>query len=362
MRKLASIRRINNLLPIAGADAIETAVIDGWQVVVKKGEYFPLQLVVFLEIDSWVPNSLAPFLTHKDKQPRVYEGVPGERLRTVKLRGQISQGLVLPLSVVPEPDVYTLVEGDDVTTLLGVLKWEPPVSVTMGGQARGNFPSFIPKIDQERVQNIRQEVLDEWFSKYTWELSEKLHGCSATYYIDADDKFHACSRNIDLTDSEDNLWWNVARKYEIEKVLRVFKAAALSEAGPDSEPNLIIAIQGEIVGPGVNGNMYKFEDHKFFAFDMFVPTAEPQYCPKNTMREMLADLQAYDFVKFNYVPSTQVKFNQPVSKEVLLNAADEGYSHFGEGIMREGFVFCAIEDPSISFKVVSNAWLLKTGE
>jgi RNA ligase (TIGR02306 family) len=359
MRKLASIRRITNLLPIDGADAIETAVIDGWQTVVKKGEYTAGDLVVFLEIDSWVPNSLAPFLTHKDKQPRVYEGVPGERLRTVKLRGQISQGLVLPLSVIPEPDVHSIVEGDDVTTLLGVLKWEPAVSVTMGGQARGNFPSFIPKTDQERVQNIRQEVLDEWFSKYTWELSEKLYGCSATYYIDADDKFHACSRNIDLTDSEDNLWWNVARKYEIEDTLRLFKKIAAEQNGDE---NIIVAIQGEIVGPGVNGNMYKFEEHEFFAFDLFVPTATPQYCPKDVLREMIVELQSKNLVKFNYVPSTYIKANQPVAKEILLKGADEGFSHFGDGILREGFVFCAIEDPSVSFKVVSNAWLLKTGE
>ena len=97
MRKLATIRRIDALTPIDGADAIECATVGGWKVVVKKGEYTVGDLAVYCEIDSWIPTELAAFLS-KGKEPREFEGIKGERLRTVKLRGQLSQGLLLPLT------------------------------------------------------------------------------------------------------------------------------------------------------------------------------------------------------------------------------------------------------------------------
>ena len=98
MRKLATIRRIDAIRPIPDADAIECAVIGGWSVVIKKGEYRAGDLAVYCEIDSWIPHELAPFLS-KGQEPREFEGIRGERLRTVKLRGTTSQGLLLPLSV-----------------------------------------------------------------------------------------------------------------------------------------------------------------------------------------------------------------------------------------------------------------------
>lgn len=99
-RKLATIRRIAEVKEIVGADAIEAVRVDGWWVVVKKGEYQVGQLAVYLEVDSWVPTDIAPFLTKAGHEPKEYEGIKGERLRTVKLRGQLSQGLLLPISVI----------------------------------------------------------------------------------------------------------------------------------------------------------------------------------------------------------------------------------------------------------------------
>ena len=98
MRKLATVRRIDDIRPIPDADAIECAVIGGWSVVIKKGEYREGDIAVYCEIDSWIPHELAPFLS-KGQEPREFEGIRGERLRTVKLRGQVSQGLLLPLHV-----------------------------------------------------------------------------------------------------------------------------------------------------------------------------------------------------------------------------------------------------------------------
>jgi len=164
MRKLATIETISEVLPHNNADLLELVKVRGWQVVIRKGEFKQGDLVVFCEIDSWIPNELAPFLS-KGNEPREYEGVKGERLRTIRLRGELSQGLVLPI---PKDWQYALVQdcpecgyveiggtvmfqlGADVTELLGIQKWEPPVSAQLSGQTAGNFPSFIRKTDQER--------------------------------------------------------------------------------------------------------------------------------------------------------------------------------------------------------------------
>ena len=97
MRKMATVRKINAIGPIEGADAIEVATVGGWKVVAQKGLYNVGDLAVYFEIDSWIPNTLAPFLTKPGQHPKVFEGIEGERLRTIKLRGQISQGLLMPL-------------------------------------------------------------------------------------------------------------------------------------------------------------------------------------------------------------------------------------------------------------------------
>lgn len=157
-RKLASIRRIAEVKPIDKADAIEAVRVDGWWVVAKKGEFKVDDPVVYFEIDSWIPTEIAPFLTKPGHYPKEYEGVKGERLRTVKLRGQVSQGLVLPLNILSgewcdccEDCPYS--EGDDVTDTLKIKKYEPPVPAQLAGTVKGLFPSFIRKTDQERCMS-----------------------------------------------------------------------------------------------------------------------------------------------------------------------------------------------------------------
>jgi RNA ligase (TIGR02306 family) len=136
MRKLATIRKIDELNPIEGADAIECAVVGGWKVVVKKGEYQVGDEAIYCEIDSWIPHELAPFLS-KGKEPREYEGVKGERLRTIKLRGQLSQGLLLPLGISVYDVNAELNEGDDVTEHLNIKKWEKPINAQLAGVCKG---------------------------------------------------------------------------------------------------------------------------------------------------------------------------------------------------------------------------------
>jgi len=251
-RKLATIRTVSELKPIEGADRIELAVVDGWQVIVQKGEYNPGDRAVYVEIDSWVPHAIAPFLT-KGKTPKEYKGIPGNRLKTVRMKGVLSQGLLLPITTLIAPAE----EGVDVSSELGVFKWEKEIPTALAGICKGSFPSFLVKTDQERIQNC-WKYFDEGDKRDSWVITEKLDGSSMTVYL-KDGEFGVCSRNIDLKEDETNSFWKTARKLDLENKLRKFVA----EVGED------IAIQGELIGPGIQGNPYNLTEHMFYVFAVY---------------------------------------------------------------------------------------------
>jgi RNA ligase (TIGR02306 family) len=328
-RKLATIREIQEIKPIPEADKICAYRVDDWWVVDTINKYQVNDLVIYCEVDSWIPHELAPFLS-KGQEPREYNGVKGERLKTVKLRGQISQGLLLPIDLTFFRD-----PGTDVTETLGIQKWEPPIPAQLQGTMKGNFPHFIPKTDQERCQNLRKE-----FDKYqslTYEITEKLEGTSLTCYL-SDGEFNVCSRNLNLKETEGNTYWNVARKYNIEEKLREF--------GYDN-----IAIQSEIVGPSIQNNIYELKEHQFFVFDVydiktgkyFTPQERQEFCKK---------------LEFQHAPVLDTFELQGTTIEDIILMAD-GFSQLNSKVLREGIVFKSLCGTH-HFKSISNKYLLKT--
>lgn len=240
MRNLASIQRIKSLEPIGGADNIEKATVLGWHLVVKKGEFQVGGLVVYCEVDSVLPEREEfEFL-----RPRKF------RIRTIKLRGQVSQGICFPTSILPEG--FEVEEGKDCTEALGIVKYEPPIPACLTGVMKGNFPEFIPKTDETRVQ-VLQPLLDRLAGTPCY-IAEKLDGSSATFYL-KDGVFGVCSRNIDLLESEDNSFWKAAREMQIEEKLR--------EYGKN------IALQGELIGEGIQGNKLGVRGQTVFFFNVF---------------------------------------------------------------------------------------------
>lgn len=334
MRKLATIRVIDALNPIEGADAIECATIGGWKVVVKKGEFNVGDRAVYCEIDSWIPTELAPFLS-KGKEPRVFEGIKGERLRTVKLRGQLSQGLLLNLdSAIPQTNTFA--EGDDVSELLNIVKWERPMNAQLAGMARGNFPSVIPKTDQERVQNLKKEIAGAAETGLQFELTEKLEGSSMTVYL-IDGEFGVCSRNLDLKETEGNSFWATARRDDIEEKMRI--------AGMNN-----FAIQGELIGPGIQGNIYKLSTPEFRVFDVYNIQDGAYLVP----HERRALIKVLDLL---HVPVLLIDKDLGVGSvdDILLWA--EGASKLNDKQEREGIVFKEVNG-GMTFKAISNKYLL----
>lgn len=240
MRKLASIQKIKSLDPIEGADAIEKATVLGWQLVVKKSEFKVGDLCVYCEIDSLFP----------DKPEFEFLRPRKMRVKTIRLRGQISQGICFPLSFLPSG--FDIVEDADCTEALGIVKYEPPVPAHLSGIAKGKFPSFIPKTDETRVQ-VMQRLLDKYKGE-TCYLTEKLDGSSATFYL-YQNEFGVCSRNLDLLEDGENTFWKVARALNIETKLRSL--------------NGNFALQGELVGEHIQDNKLKLRGHTVYFFNVF---------------------------------------------------------------------------------------------
>lgn len=242
MRKLASIQKIEDLQPIEGADNIERARVLGWQLAVKKDEFQVGDLCVYCEIDSVLPEKpVFEFL-----RPRKF------RIKTVKLRGQISQGIAFPLHILEDYE-GALEIGLDVTDIIGVTKFEPPISINMKGEVKGSFPSFMPRTDETRIQSVPGVLTRPENKGQRCYISEKIDGTSATYYLN-EGEFGVCSRNLELKETEKNVHWIVARQEEMEAKLRA--------VGRN------IAIQGEVFGPGVQANRYKLPKHRLMVFNV----------------------------------------------------------------------------------------------
>jgi RNA ligase (TIGR02306 family) len=358
-RKLASIRKVSSIQPIEGADAIEIAVVDGWKVVTKKGEYTPGSLCIYCEIDSFLPIKEEFEFLRKSSYKKMGDQ-EGFRLRTIKLRGQVSQGLLLPLTTfqsfghrlspnllnenyaiepdrvaVSPSDMIELSEGSDVTDVLGIVKYEPPIPAELAGKVKGNFPSFLRKTDEERVQNITKEYGEYCYqSKHQFYVTEKLDGSSSTFYFN-NGEFGVCSRNLELLETEGNTFWKVARELDLENKLRNY--------------GINVSLQGELIGEGIQGNPYKLKGQtvKFFnAFDI----------DKQERMSLGGFLKIMDDLDLDFVPFLDMNFLLPRSIDGMLEYA-EGRSKLNYETEREGVVVRSM-DTKISFKAISNKFLL----
>lgn len=337
-RKLASVRVISNIQPIPNADKIELVTVDGWNVVVAKDVGHKVgDLVIYCEIDSFLPIREEFEFLRKSSYKKMGD-VEGFRLRTVKLRGQVSSGLILPLSILnpPNTNIYvTPFEGLDVTEMLDIVKYEQPIPAELAGKVKGVFPSFIPKTDEERIQNLTKEY-EEWKyqSKHQFYVTEKLDGSSATFYV-KDGEFGVCSRNLELLETEGNTFWKVARELDLENKMK--------SLGKN------ISLQGELIGEGIQGNPYKLKGQTIRFFTGYDIDKQERL----NLRDFIVILE---LLGLQSVPILSIEFFLPDSVEQLLQQA-EGKSVLNPDTEREGVVVRSM-DSSISFKAISNKFLL----
>lgn len=357
MRKLATIRQIKELLPIEGADLIVTAVIDGWTVVVKKDEFKVGDPCVYFEIDSFLPDGNPLWQHLVDKSSRTFEGKRGHRLKTVTLRKQLSQGFATPVTHELETEwshtfhnfegARALQLGDDVSEMLGIVKWEMPIPGELAGQVEGNFPKFIRKTDQERCQNIVTEIfVDNAASNY--EVTMKMDGTSFTgFHVDGEEG--VCSRNWELKICDTNEGNSLIRMYVDSGMQLALRSLGLN-----------YAVQGELMGPGIQANREGLSAHRLFVFDIYDIDGGCALPPEERHR-VLEELWAVGMNRQMVLHAPVAFMNKSLSDLKISNVAE--LLAFAEGPsynhpVREGFVFKRM-DGKFSFKAISNKFLLK---
>jgi RNA ligase (TIGR02306 family) len=352
MRKLAAVREILAIEPIENADRLELVTVLGWKVVVKKGEFSVGDKVVYFEIDSILPEKeWSEFL-----RPRKF------KIKTIKLRGQVSQGLVLKLEDLGIPEDTPT--DSDVTKLLGVTKQEERTKQNprelkeklslikrlyyfFNPQQTEKWPSFVPKTDETRVQNF-PNILYITRSKNLYE-TEKLDGQSYTAFFHRGKRasflsrglFGVCSRNIWLKTEKPNNWWDVTEKFQIKEALENYCRAN----------NQSLAIQGEIVGPNIQGNRYGLKELDLFIFNI-IDLDERRYLNYSEKKTVLEDLG------LKPVPFLSSDMSSG-DVDYWLDRA-EGPSLLNKDVHREGIVVRSILDDSFSFKAISNKFLLES--
>lgn len=364
MRKLVTIRKITNIVPIENCDNIALGIVDGWTVIIKKSEFSIGDSCVFFEIDSFLP--LEPRYEFLKKTTK-FDGKEGYRIKTMKMKGVLSQGLALPLSMFPEVST----NDDDVTAKLNVIKFDLEQfygANTAGPRERkyGSFPTFIPKTDQPRIQNMTHMFLTH--KATTFEETLKLDGSSMTCYKIPNKptlfqrvlsffgkqlpthKFGVCSRNVDLKPSDNKVqtFDNFGKKSVYAQ--SDFWATAIKM---DIENKLPIgyAIQGELIGPLIQANHEKVSSLDYFVFDVYdinkkqylTPEARREFCKQHNIQ---------------HVPVTNTNATplQMTLEELLAHVDTESMN---PGTVSEGRVYKSNSYPTMSFKVINNKYLLK---
>ena len=364
-RKLVTIQQIIAITDIPGADLIALATIQGWQVIVKKTEFSVGDACLFFEIDSFLP--LEPRYEFLKKTTK-FDGKEGYRLKSMKMRSCLSQGLALPLSMFPE--ITNPKEDFDYAEKLGVIKYDNEIQAYSGkpglksGKARGNFPSFLSKTDQPRIQNLTtyfSTLVDEEFEETLkldgssmtcykiihtptlWERVKSIFGIKHKAY-----HFGVCSRNLELKPTANNRlvfdnqgkesiydqsdFWTAAYKYKLEDKLPIG-----------------YAIQGELIGPKIQDNQEKVKELEFYCFDVY----------NIFTGKYLQPIERREFCTFHQIPHVPViSLNAKplqLGLEGLLKHV-EGES-MNPGTISEGRVYKHISKP-ITFKAISNKYLL----
>lgn len=375
MRKLASIQKIIDIQPIPEADRIEMTRILGWECVIQKNTFKKDDLCIYIEVDSILPDDLLKqaSLWDNDKNIGKLNGSKGNRLKTKRLKKQISQGLVLPLKHLPT-DIIP-VEDMDVTTILNIIKYDlqiieendlevksnskllkffmkfwlfRKIYLLLNSKLKGNFPSWIKKTDEDNINTIPKYI--DLYENEDFYVTEKAEGQSFTAFYHSTKVwgfkkwlFGVCSRNIWLKTENNSNYWKIANKYKIKDICKKI--------------NKNIVIQGEIVGPNIQGNIYKLTELDLYVFNIIIDSERLDFdtmvniCNTYGLKHVpiihkslkLTDLFTTDMVREDKI-------------KTLIKYAD------GESLLyktkREGLVWRMVKNTNISFKTRSLEYLL----
>jgi len=335
--KSATLEYISEVKHHPNADKLDLVKIKGWQVCVKRGEFKEGDLSVYIRTDTILEECPQyEFLRNKSF-----------KIKPIKLRGQLSEGIAFPTSILKEfgSDIVVLdedISGTDVSSLVKASHYEKPIPTNLSGQIKGYLPQFLRKTDEENIENI-VDVITELKGK-PYYIAEKVDGSSGTFYV-KDDKFGVCSRNLELKEDDNNGFWKIARKYDIENKLKHhFKGRN-------------ICIQGEVYGPGIQGNLLGVGELSFALFNLW--DIDDQF--------YMNYIDLVNFSKVSDIPMVSVleesdNFDKTVEElHSIANNLKYPNGHVAEGIVvrpQIGFI-SRIMKQHCSFKVKNEEFKLK---
>ena len=356
MRKLCTVERIMDIKSASNSDNLEIAYIKGWQVVIRKKEFNINDLVAYFEIDSLIPRTSITSFLFKDKK----EDVSDARLKTAKLRGNLSQGLALSLSQIEtfykemtgqDFDKSLFTEGTDLTEILNIKKYEPPVPEEEGAKSSSRVWE-IPKTDEERYQS-NPDLVEELKGKEYY-ASVKLDGTSTTVILNYNEneelEVNVCGRNTCYTENPNNKYWAAAMKYGMkEKILDYYNKTGKR-----------LAFQGELIGPKIQGNKMGLSENDLYIFNVYVAEGKLPYekCDLDTALSICKELE----LKFVPIELTGVfEYNIDDLQSLTELPYNKYFPNAKPSQNIEGLVFRS-KDMKVSFKVISNNFLIKGGE
>lgn len=370
-RVLARVVRIDDVKTHPNADSLDLALVGGWQCVIKRGEYKAGDLAIYIEVDSMVPmdNPVFEFLRGRNMVEK--DGKEYSRIKTMKLRKELSQGLIVPVDTAGLPN---LKENQDLTDQMGILKYvKPSEQAAINGGNKGDrtgtsklgFPNFIPKTDQARVQNIKMAYESAYTKGEKFEVTFKLDGSSLTIWH-KDGDTGVASRNVGFRLEDEKIGFFTAVKNffkghgwkrVIKKDSNHFTAMAeeLDLGKRLREFGLNIALQGELVAPNIQGNFEGVDKPEYFVYDIYNISESRYYLPEERLAT-LNTLNSKGGVKIKHVPVYLWNVGVPAEMESVIKMAS-GESALN-GKYREGLVFKSMSR-DFSFKVISNEYLLK---
>ena len=373
MRKLVTIRKIINLVPIENADRIEVAIVDGWHTVVKKGAFKVGDYCIYFEIDSLLPfnDENFQFINNTKK----FNGETWRYVKTIKLRKQISQGLALPLNELVKVNEVIGNSPEnflefDFAEILGVIKYEEQDDINFQGDSKGVFPYYIKKTGEVRIQNVFNRMKEN-YKDVEFIPTLKMDGSSLTvayvnnpvYFIGRDEENEGMTEQVwvgshnrvikdplSISINEDNE--EVVRKNEfhdaVDKINLKEKLRNWCKVNSKQ-----IAIQAELLGPKIQGNFEKFNTFTMKAFYIYFIDEQRRATPD----EFLSICKELDIdTVIHYKPMKVFEIFDTV-EDLLLFAEGESINNK----VREGLVFKSnliVDGEPLSFKVISNSFLL----
>lgn len=326
MRKLASIQKVKEIKLIENSDHLEVLTVLGWKVVARRGDFQVGELCIYFEIDSILPPLPAfDFLKKNDY-----------RLKTERMRGQLSQGLCWKTDILP-PFVQ-IEEGLDVTDILKIEKYEELLSKEMEGKSRGFHPKIVSKTGEMRIQSY-PELIKE-FEGIPVAYTQKVEGYSSSFINDSGD-IHVCSHTHSLVENKDNVYWKMAIKYNLVETLRNIGN---------------FSVQGEIAGPGIIGNPMGLTEVELFVFKVY-DNDKQQYLGVN---EMVEFCQTHGLQTVPILATNQYVVDDMDSMIELAKGQYSPSGHAQEGIVVVPMqpVYSEVLCKNLSMKIINNDYLL----